>query len=55
MKTEDILSKCNICGIASDEVRFAKELLSSRSSISVSPSALSLWRVIYTVTLFLRR
>lgn len=32
MKTEDILSKCNICGIASDEVRFAKELLSGKGA-----------------------
>lgn len=32
MNTQDILSKCNICGIASDEVRFAKELLSGKGA-----------------------
>ena len=31
-KSELILSKCNICGIASDEVKFAKELLSGKGS-----------------------
>lgn len=32
MKAEEILSKCNICGISSDEVRFAKELLSGKGA-----------------------
>ena len=33
MKTiDEILSKCNICGIASDEVKFAKELLSGKGA-----------------------
>lgn len=32
VQAEKILSKCNICGIASDEVRLAKELLSGKGA-----------------------
>ncbi len=33
-QNEKILSKCSICGISSEEVRFAKELLANKSSVS---------------------
>ncbi len=33
-KIDSILSKCHICGISSDEVRFAKELLSGKGEAS---------------------
>lgn len=35
-QTEKILSKCNICGISSDEVRYARELLSGKGSASAA-------------------
>lgn len=37
-KVDSILSKCNICGISSDEVRFAKELLSGKGAASKTDS-----------------
>lgn len=36
--TEIILSKCSICGISSDEVRFAKELLAGKGAASKTDS-----------------
>lgn len=36
--TDNILSKCNICGISSDEVRFAKELLAGKGAASKTDS-----------------